>query len=664
MAYPQKAFVSTTFSSPSFISRRRQVVYANTLLYQLNVLKETGRYEAFKLNWHPSYSDKPNVWPVPNHLFWDSDVAKWIEGACYFLSWKYNAEIDAAVKELVEMIRSAQQEDGYLNIHFTVVDPKGRFTNLRDLHELYNAGHLIEAALAHQAHYGNDLLLLPILKYVDLLCKTFGPDPDQKHGYPGHPEIELALLRLFEKTKDPRHRALAQYFIEERGNPHGQDGRHYYDVEAKLRGEGEHERPAYWTEERSFWYQQAHKPIIEQETIEGHSVRAMYLLTAVADLVRIDNTSNTSALRNALARLWTNMVDKKMYLTGGIGAMKQWEGFGIDYFLPSGTDEGGCYAETCAGIGVMMLAERMLQLNLDAKFADVMELCFYNAVLTGMSANGKQFTYVNQLASTDTDLSKRAEWFTCACCPPNMARLLGYIGGYLWSQKVDEKSKSVEVAVHLYSSAIIKIPTGDTTVELEQKSNWPWDGKINFALRNASEVATTIKLRIPGWATDWKLSPSTPETVLEKGYLTLSPDWLKRHNTFELDIPLKPWFITPHPYTNQDIVALARGPLIYCLEDFDNSWVEDHFKSLVLDPAGNITEEVAFDSKLGEPCITLTAHNAAFLRVEESLGPLIPLGNATVKERPAVQQLKFIPYCLRDNRGGKGHMRVGIRRKH
>lgn len=136
MAYPQKAFVSTTFSSPSFISRRRQVVYANTLLYQLNVLKETGRYEAFKLNWHPSYSDKPNVWPVPNHLFWDSDVAKWIEGACYFLSWKYNAEIDAAVKELVEMIRSAQQEDGYLNIHFTVVDPKGRFTNLRDLHEL------------------------------------------------------------------------------------------------------------------------------------------------------------------------------------------------------------------------------------------------------------------------------------------------------------------------------------------------------------------------------------------------------------------------------------------------------------------------------------------------------------------------------------------------
>lgn len=310
-----------------------------------------------------------------------------------------------------------------------------------------------------------------------------------------------------------------------------------------------------------------------------------------------------------------------------------------------------------------------------------MELCFYNAVLTGMSTNGKQFTYVNQLASTDTDLSKRAEWFTCACCPPNMARLLGYIGGYLWTYKEDGKSKSVEVAVHLYSSAILKIPVGDVTVELEQKSNWPWDGKITFFLRSTSEVAITIKLRIPGWAADWKvrqprptllncltgkqLSPSGPDTVLEKGYLTLSPDWLKNHHTFELEIPLKPRFVTPHPYTNQDIVALARGPLIYCLEDFDNPWVEDHFKSLVLEPTGDITEEVISDSKIGEPYIALTAHNSAsFLVGEKSPGPFATLGEATLKERPDVQQLKFIPYCLRDNRGGKGHMRVGIRRKH
>jgi DUF1680 family protein len=217
--------------------------------------------------------------------------------------------------------------------------------------------------LAHNQHYRNELLLEPILRYVDLLYNTFGPGPEQKHGYPGHPEIELALLRLYEKTRDPRHHALAAYFIKERGNPEGQDGRHYYDVEAEARGDRENERPVYLPANRSYWYQQAHLPIIHQRTIEGHSVRAMYLLTAVADLVRVDESSETELLHGALRRLWSNMVDKKMYLTGGIGAMKQWEGFGIDYFLPSGTDEGGCYSETCAAIGVMMLAERLLQVS-------------------------------------------------------------------------------------------------------------------------------------------------------------------------------------------------------------------------------------------------------------------------------------------------------------
>jgi DUF1680 family protein len=469
MAYPQKTFQNTTFAD-GFISRRREVVYRNTLLYQLNVLKETGRYDAFRLKWHPSYNEKPNVWPVPNHLFWDSDVAKWIEGACYFLQWKENQEIDHAVKELVEMIGAAQQPDGYLNIHFTVVEPEERFSNLRDLHELYNAGHLIEAALAHNQHYQNTLLLSPILKYVDLLCTTFGPGLEQKHGYPGHPEIELALLRLYEKTGDERHLKLGRYFLEERGNPAGQNGRHYYDVEGELRGDKENERPSYWPANRSYWYQQAHKPIVEQETIEGHSVRAMYLLTALADLDRLEGDGN-SPKKRALDRLWSNMVDKKMYLTGGIGSQKQWEGFGIDYFLPLGTDEGGCYAETCAAIGVMMLAERLLQIDLDSKFADIMELCFYNAVMTGMSVDGKRFTYINQLASSDKDLSKRAEWFTCACCPPNVTRLLGYIGGYLWSSKIDEEKKEVSIHVHMYSSATLRIQVGNSTVELGQKTN-------------------------------------------------------------------------------------------------------------------------------------------------------------------------------------------------
>ncbi|TGO28832.1 hypothetical protein BPAE_0022g00220 [Botrytis paeoniae] len=586
MAYPQNSYLQTTFTTPGFISRRREVVYSTTLLYQLKVLKTTGRYGAFKLKWHASYNDEPDVWPVPNHLFWDSDVAKWIEGACYFLQYKQNQEIDTAVKELVDMIRSAQQDDGYLNIHFTVVEPGKRFTNIRDLHELYNAGHLIEAALAHNQYYGNDLLLEPILKYVDLLSLTFGPNPKQKHGYPGHPEIELALLRLYEKTRDPKHLNLARYFIDERGNPKGQDGRHYYDVEAEVRGDRPDEMPKYFPEKRSYWYQQAHKPIVQQETIEGHAVRAMYLLTAVSDLVRVDKSEDTETKRTAVERLWNNMVQKKMYLTGGIGAIKQWEGFGIDYFLPSGTDEGGCYSETCASIGVMMLAERLLQLDLDGKYADIMELCFYNAVSTGMSEDGSEFTYVNQLASSDTDLSRRAEWFTCACCPPNVSRLLGYIGGYLWTSSSDEKNHTVEVNVHTYASAVLSIPVDEHTVQLEQKTDWPWDGNIRFDLKSPEAISTTIRLRIPGWAEKWT--------------------------------------------------------------------------SLVLDTECDISET---DVDSAEPYKELTVRNGAtLLKVSESSGPYLA-HNEENFAKVDIQRLHFIPYALRDNRGGKGHMRVGLRRK-
>lgn len=315
------------------------------------------------------------------------------------------------------MIRGAQQPDGYLNIHYTVVEPEKRFTNVTHLHELYNAGHLIEAALAHHHCYKNNLLLDPMVKYVNLLHKTFGPDSDQIHGYPGHPEIELALYRLHDLTKDAAPYELATYFITERGSPVSVSGKHFYDAEAEQRGEPLMMRPDSWPMKRSYWYGMAHKPILEQETIEGHSVRAMYLLTAVADYVRTGDSKERSAYKTALERLWSNMVDKKMYLTGGIGAMPQWEGFGIDYYLPQGTDEGGCYAETCASIGVMMLGERMLQLDLDGSYADCMELCLYNAMLSGMGSDGTSFTYTNHLASSEADLSKREEWFECACCP-------------------------------------------------------------------------------------------------------------------------------------------------------------------------------------------------------------------------------------------------------
>lgn len=341
-----------------------------------------------------------------------------------------------------------------------------------------------------------------MLKYVELINEKFGPGPEQLHGYPGHPEMELALLRLHARTGNRHAYELAKFFITERGNPHGVQGKHFYLNEAQKRGEKPSDRPDSWPTAHSYWYEQAHKPILEQQTIEGHSVRAMYLLTAVADLVRQSRIVESDPkqfdmYKTTCERLWNNMVNKKMYLTGGIGAIEQWEGFGIDYFLPQSTDEGGCYAETCASIGVMMLAERMLQLELNGKYADIMELALYNTVLGGMSQNGKEFLYENHLASCPVRPSKREEWFDCACCPPNLTRTLGMLGGYMWSSHIE--SNDVTISVHLYNSAVLTLDVGGQKVTLKQETNWPWGGTITFTLDAPPSVNVTINLRIPGW---------------------------------------------------------------------------------------------------------------------------------------------------------------------
>lgn len=253
---PQDSFLWTTFQAGSFWDRKRNVVLQNTIPFQLDMLKSTGRYDAFDLKWHPIYNDEPTTWPVPKHLFWDSDVGKWIEGLAYFgdLDTSENNTLDEAARDLVKKIKKAQQDDGYVNIHFTVVAPNDRFSNLRDLHELYNAGHLIEGALAHQLRFQSDDFMKPMEKYIDLLHQTFGPGERQRHGYPGHPEIELALIRFYKRTGNKKALDLALYFLEERGNPTGVDGRHYYDFEAEARGESTHTAPSYYPAARSYWY--------------------------------------------------------------------------------------------------------------------------------------------------------------------------------------------------------------------------------------------------------------------------------------------------------------------------------------------------------------------------------------------------------------------------
>jgi len=354
------------------------------------MLKSTGRYKAFDLQMQEYYKAPMHVWPVPQHLFWESDIAKFVEGVCYFLQTQEDGKLRAEVDHLVNLIESAQQSDGYLNIHFVVCEPEKRWSNLRDLHELYNAGHLIEAAVAHYNLTKSRQFVNVMLRFVKYASCIFGREKGKKRGYPGHPEIELALLRLYGITQD----------------------------------------------QQSYWYMQAHKPIKEQESIEGHSVRAMYLLTAVADLTLTSRGEQHNDLKEALYRLWKNMCNKKTYVTGGIGSVKQWEGFAsTDYSLPNGYDEGGCYNETCASIGQLMLADRMQALGLDGiQVTDIAERALYNSsITTGMSVDGRAFTYDNQLASSPGNPCERQTWFECACCPPNVLRTLAVIGGYFWA---------------------------------------------------------------------------------------------------------------------------------------------------------------------------------------------------------------------------------------
>jgi DUF1680 family protein len=519
-----------------------------------------------------------------------------------------------------------------------------------------------------------------MLKYVSYIRKTFGPNKDQRHGYPGHPEIELALLRLYSATGCRDAYDLARYFLEERGNPKGQDGKHYYDWESEQRGESQWKRPDPYPVSRAYWYAQAHEPIVQQKSVEGHSVRCLYLLTAAADMIYLDlgrqaghqeqlPTLDVEAWKTAATRLWANMVDKKMYLTGGIGAVKQWEGFGIDHFLPQGTDEGGCYAETCASIAVMMFAERLLHLSgtsdPDRRYADVMELCLYNTVMTAMSLDGNAFTYVNQLASSNTDPSARSGWFDVSCCPPNLARLFGSLGGYLWDYGTE--GSHAYINVHLYATAKVTFDVKGKPLTLEQTSNWPWEGTVKFHLSAPSSTHTTIRLRLPSWSgNQYTLDPAPSHGdigVSPGGYTTLSPSYVAANPSFTITIQgFKPRYITPHPYTNQPTLALARGPIVYCAEDIDNSWETNHFKDVAISKRGQVKEMPRVDERTSEEYVALQTRGwtRSLSQWDETQDGESPAIDASEQGFGEERDLVLVPYYFRANRGGKGHMRVGL----
>ncbi|MBI5879346.1 MAG: glycoside hydrolase family 127 protein [Chloroflexi bacterium] len=617
-------FTHVSLSDP-FWAPRIETNRTVTLPAEYDMLRQTGRLAAWAGRWQPGD-------PNPPHVFWDSDVAKWIEAAAYSLAAHpdpvLGAQLDAAIADLARL----QLADGYVNSHYQHVEPGKRWTNLRDAHELYCAGHLIEAAVAHWQATDKRALLDIVCRYADQIDATFGRGAHQRRGYCGHPEIELALVKLYHATGEARYLRLAQYFIDERGaQPH------YYDAEARERGED----PAkFWA--KTYAYMQALVPVREQREVTGHAVRAMYMVCAMADLAA--ETSDAS-LRDACERLWENVCGTQMYLTGGIGQTRANEGFTGAYDLPDET----AYAETCAAIGLVCWAQRMLSLSGDGRYADVMERALYNGVASGVALDGARFFYENPLASRGAH--HRQAWFDCACCPPNIARLLASVGGYLYG------AGEREVWVHLYAQGAAQFEVGGRAVALAVESEYPWDGAVRIAVRCDAPLDFTLCLRVPGWCAQWRLlinGAASRDLVARDGYVRVTRAW-RPGDVVDLQLAMPAHYVYGHPAVPQlrGRVALQRGPVVYCLEGADHEFVAlDRYALDTRVPAAETFRVVSKPGLLGGVVIL---HGTA-ARLCDAGGALYRPDPPAVESAPIVA----IPYAVWDNRAA-GEMRVWLR---
>jgi hypothetical protein len=611
----------------SFWSPRQAVNRQKTLPHIYQMLQQTGRISAFDLDFER---------PIPSPIvliFGDSDPAKWLEAACYSLATHPDSVLSAQVEDFASRVIRAQAPDGYLNTHFLVTQPEMRWKNLRDWHELYCAGHLIEGAVAHFQATGDPKLLDALCRYADHIDAAFGPQPGMLRGYCGHPEIELALVKLSHATSNQRYLELAKYFIEERGaQPH------YYDWEARQRGE---DPASFWA--KNYEYCQAHLPIRQQEKVVGHAVRAMYLFSAVADLA---HEYNDPTLLQTCERLWENLVTRRIYLTGGIGPSRHNEGFTQDYDLPDDT----AYAETCATIGLILWNHRLLQFSGDRKYADVLERGLYNGFLSGISLEGAHFFYENPLASAGNH--HRVPWFACPCCPPNVARLVASIDNYFYS------TSPQGVWVHQFASNEAQMTVSGTPFLLKQSSNYPWDGVVQLQVLASQPVSFDMHLRLPGWCQAYQLSlngKSLEAAPQANGYIAISRTWQESDTlTYEMDMPIRPVFANPAVQQLQGRVALQRGPLVYCLEGADHPGI----------PLGRISVNPEQVSR--EFTAEFKPELLGGVTVLQGRGHLLTgqdWGSTLYRSQPPQTEeipLTFVPYCVWDNRT-PSEMRVWLR---
>jgi len=516
-------------------------------------------------------------------FFDDSDVYKALEGMAYSLINNPDPELEKKADEWIDKFAAAQQPDGYINTFYTLTGLDKRWTNM-DKHEMYCAGHMIEAGVAYYQATGKRKLLDVCIRMTDHMMSQFGPG--KRHWVPGHEEIELALVKLYQTTQEQKYLDFAYWLLEERGHGHGTMG-----------DEGKW-NPVYY---------QDIVPVRQLTDISGHAVRCMYLYCGMADVAALKNDTGYIA---AMDRLWDDVVHRNMYITGGIGSSRDNEGFTEDYDLPN-LD---AYCETCASVGMVLWNQRMNQLTGDSKYIDILERSLYNGALAGISLGGDRFFYVNPLESKGDH--HRQEWYGCACCPSQLSRFLPSIGNYIYASSDDA------LWVNLYIGNTGQIRIGETDILLTQETDYPWDGSVKLTISTSQPLEKEIRLRIPNWCKTYDLSINGKRINVseKKGYAVIK-DWKSQDViALDMDMPVEIVAADPHVKENFGKRAIQRGPLVYCMEEIDNP---EYFDQIQLSPS--------------------TTFQTAF--VSDILN-----GIKTIKTNGRAQSATFIPYYAWDNR--------------
>ncbi|QFJ54629.1 glycoside hydrolase family 127 protein [Pseudobutyrivibrio xylanivorans] len=642
----------------AFWGRYRQLVRTEMIPFQWNVLNDTAgiTIEKERLNDEGIPSEKSHAMEnfriaagrtKGTHYGWtfqDSDVYKWLEAVAYSLREKMDPELEAKAHEVIDLIAEAQEPDGYLDTYFSILGLQYRYKSLAGSHELYCMGHFIEAAVAYFEATGNEKVLAVAKKAADNIDENFGPDEGKIHGYDGHEEIEIGLLRLYHSTGEKRYLKLAKYFLMERGKHPNffKEQAAVYDGPNALSG----------IEKAPNTYFQNHKPVLEMDTAEGHAVRVVYLCTALADLAA---TTGDKEVYEACKRLWNNITRKRMYITGGIGSTVNGESFTLDYDLPNDT----MYCETCAAVGLIFFARQMLRIEPKAEYAEVMERALYNCALAGMALDGKHFFYVNPLEvnplKSKLDPTKshvkpvRPSWLGCACCPPNLARLLTSLDDYVYT--VSENT--ILVNLYMDSDSTIELPNG--RVKIKQETRFPWDNEARVIVKNDTDSHIRIGIRLPGWADNTLVGAIGNMEIgdVESGYqyFTVEPSCeCSAGLTFE--IPIRRNYASPLVSEDVGKVAISKGPFIYCLEGADNGI---DLNTISLPETAEL--KYAYEDNLLGGVGVITAEGRRTKASEEAETEGLYL-NVKPKTEPA--SLKFIPYYAWANRG-ENEMLVWLR---